>query len=91
MGDMMWLIDEVVYEYLTPELVERLRAVGGYALLRPPPSKSDPLGLHWGACTIYLRYDADAQICAARALARMEMLREVPPTSERAQEHAALY
>ena len=78
MGDLMWLIDGVVYEYLTPELLERLQAVGGYALLRPPPSKADPLGLHWGACTIYLRYDARTTICAARALARMELLRNVP-------------
>ena len=48
------------------------------ALLRPPPSKCDPLGLHWGACTIYLRFDTTSNICAARTLANMETLRKIP-------------
>ena len=52
---------------------------GGYALLRPPPSKSDPFSLHWGPCTVYLRYSATEPINAARELAREEMRRGVDP------------
>lgn len=62
---------------------EQLRSLqdGDYALLRPPPSKADQFGLHWGASTIYLRFFADAAavpICAARELAAEELRRMVP-------------
>ena len=67
-----------VYDELTLELYARLCREGGYALLRPPPSKADPFSLHWGPCTIYLRFDASETINAARELAREEMRRKVP-------------
>ena len=53
MANVRWCIGGVIYDALTPELYERL-ADGDYALLRPPPSKSDQFSLHWGAATIYL-------------------------------------
>ena len=55
------------------------RCSDGYALLRPPPSKADPFSLHWGPCTIYLRYSASETINAARELAREELRRAVDP------------
>ena len=79
MLNVRWSIGGVVYDYLTPALYERLRVEGGYALLRPPPSKADPFSLHWGPCTIYLRFDAAETINAARELAREELRRKVPP------------
>ena len=78
MRNIRWRIGGVVYDELTPELYARLCSEGGYALLRPPPSKADPFSLHWGPCTIYLRYDATENINAARELAREEMRRCVP-------------
>ena len=78
MLNVRWSIGGVVYDDLTPALYERLRAEGGYALLRPPPSKADPFSLHWGPCTIYLRFDATETINAARELAREELRRQVP-------------
>ena len=78
MRNVRWSIGGVVYDELTPELYARLCAEGGYALLRPPPSKVDPFSLHWGPCTIYLRFSATEVINAARELAREEIWRRVP-------------
>ena len=80
MLNVRWRIGGVIYNHLTPELHMRLLREGGYALLRPPPSKADPFSLHWGPCTIYLRYSATEKINAARELAREEMRRAVDPS-----------
>ena len=48
MRNVRWRIGGMVYDELTPELYARLLTEGGYALLRPPPSKADPFSLHWG-------------------------------------------
>ena len=77
--NLRWRIGGTVYDHLTPPLYERLVKEGGYALLRPPPSKADPFSLHWGPCTIYLRYSATERINSARELAREEMRRGVDP------------
>ena len=79
MKNIRWRIGADVYDALTPALFERLQREGGYALLRPPPSKADPFSLHWGPSTIYLRYSATAKINAARELAREELRRAVKP------------
>ena len=79
MLNVRWRIGGRVYSHLTPELYAQLQRDGGYALLRPPPSKADPFSLHWGPCTIYLRYSASEHINAARELAREEMRRKVDP------------
>ena len=68
MKNVRWRIGADVYDALTPALFERLKREGGYALLRPPPSKADPFSLHWGACTIpqVLRTRADQRGTRAR-------------------------
>ena len=88
MLNVKWRIGGRTYDYLTPELYARLQKEGGYALLRPPPSKADPFSLHWGPCTIYLRYSATEKINAARELAREEMRRAIDP---RQRESAPLF
>ena len=50
-----WSIGGIVYTAPTAEQLAALRE-GDFALLRPPPSKADQFGLHWGASTIYLPY-----------------------------------
>ena len=75
-----WRIGGEIYNSLTAELYDRLLIEGGYALLRPPPSKADQFSLHWGACTIYLKFSATETINAARELAREEMRRAINPT-----------
>jgi len=74
-----WRIGGEIYNSLTTELYERLLREGGYALLRPPPSKADQFSLHWGACTIYLKFSATETINAARELAREEIRRAINP------------
>ena len=76
-ANIRWQIGNKVYASLTPEQLRNLTA-NDYCLLTPPPSKADPLGLHWGACTIYLRFSSTDKICAARALAHLELVRAVP-------------
>ena len=78
MLNVRWCIGGVVCNELTPELYQRLLKDGGFALLRPPPSKADPFSLHWGPCTIYLRFHPTEAINAARELAREELRRKVP-------------
>ena len=56
---------------------------GDFAVLTPPPSKSDPLGMRWGSKPIFLPYDSSAQICAARALRDLELMRQVPAAKRR--------
>ena len=78
MLNVRWSVGGTVYDELTPELYARLCAEGGYALLRPPPSKADPFSMHWGPCTIYLRFSLTEVVNAARELAREELRRRVP-------------
>ena len=77
MANVHWSIGGVT---LAAPTVDQLAALslGDFALLRPPPSKSDQFSLHWGASTIYLPFDPAAAICAARELAREEVRRAVP-------------
>ena len=80
MANVRWLIGGVLYTAPTADQLRSL-ADGDYALLTPPPSKSDQFALHWGASTIYLRFYSSASdhpICAARDLAAEELRRCVP-------------
>ena len=77
LANVSWLIGGVIVIFPTLEQLRNLKK-GDYCLLRPPPSKADPLGLHWGASTIYLRFDPDELICAAKFIAWMEIARAVP-------------
>ena len=79
MTNVRWLINGTIYNHLTPALADQLTDGRDYCLFTPPLSKADQLGLHWGACTIYLRYSKYDKICAARMLAHLELLRKVPP------------
>jgi hypothetical protein len=45
MANVHWSIGGVTYDHITPDLRARL-AVHDFALLRPPPSKSDQFSLH---------------------------------------------
>ena len=56
---------------------------GDFLFVRPPPSKSDPFALRWGISPMYLPYSESVPICAARAMADLE-LRCRPPTGRRA-------
>ena len=49
---------------------------GDMLAVRPPPSKADPFALRWGVYPIYLPYSATQPICAARALADLEVRRQ---------------
>ena len=83
MANCTWLIGGTIYKSITPALAGRL-AAGDFALLRPPPSKSDQFSLHWGASTIYLPWQPPSvAICAARELAREELRRGIAEDKRR--------
>ena len=76
-----WSVGGKVYPALTPAL-RNLMTDGDYLIVRPPPSKADPFALRWGISPIYLPYIEAAPICAARAVADLEIIRQ-PPTGKR--------
>jgi len=79
MANVVWSISGVVYKSLTPGLRANMTE-GDFAIVRPPPSKADQFGLHWGASPIYLPFfpnGASHPICAARLIADLEVKREV--------------
>jgi hypothetical protein len=59
-------------------------AEGDYAILVVAPSKADQHGLVWGQAPIYLPWHAGAPICAARALAALELAWELQGEARRA-------
>lgn len=67
-----WQVGGRTYAALTPALYRQL-SEGDIMIIRPPPSKADPFGLRWGVRPIYLPYSATAPICAARAIAELEL------------------
>jgi integrase len=71
-----WRIKGKDYPALTPALRAQL-SEGDTAIIRPPPSKSDQLGLRWGPNPIYMPYSDYQPICAARELADLEIHADV--------------
>ena len=69
-----WRVGGKLVPALTPVLRAQLTD-GDMLIVRPPPSKADPFGLRWGVKPIYLPYSATAPICAARAVADLEIWR----------------
>ena len=63
------------YETVANPSAERLRNLrdGDYAMVRPPPSKTDPWGTTYGNDFIYLPFVAGDAVNAAAALAAMEV------------------
>ena len=55
-----------------PDLLSSPR-VGDFAVLTPPPSKSDPFDMVWGGSPIWLPFVADEPLCAFPALAAIEI------------------
>ena len=85
MANVRWVIGGTLHVAPSAELLRSL-SDGDYALLTPPPSKSDQFALHWGASTVYLRFYSSLTahpICAARDLAAEELRRCVPPERRR--------
>jgi len=82
LANVVWSIGERLISAPTPEDFANITS-DDYALLRPPPCKSDQFSLHWGASTIYLRYSATDPICAARDLMHEELRRRVPEARRR--------
>jgi hypothetical protein len=71
-ASLKWRIGGVFIAAPTTEQLNSLTA-GDFAILTPPPSKSDPFGVFFGGRPIYLPYVTGCVINAAAALARLEL------------------
>ena len=58
---------------LTVEQLNGLKA-GDFAILIPPTSKADQFGMEWGCSPIYLRFNPDEKVNAARELRDLELV-----------------
>ena len=63
-----WVIQGVPVDRPTAAQLRQLRA-GDFAVLTPPPSKSDPFDMVWGGNPIWLPFVFGEPLCAAIALA----------------------
>ena len=77
-ANLSWKIDGVFLAWPRRAQLENL-SVGDLAVIRPPTSKADPFGLHFGATPIYLAFDPDDIACAAGWLAKLMLTVEFPP------------
>ena len=75
-----WLIDGVLHADPTPQQLARLVPGRDFAVVKPPPSKSDRFGEVWGNLPIYLLYEPDQAINAATWLRKLEL--EHPTTGD---------
>jgi hypothetical protein len=82
-SNLAWRINGVTVTDPTRE--ELLSMVSGrdHAILKPPPSKTDQLGVLWGNRPIYLPYRTDMEVNAAKALRDLELLQPTHGTARR--------
>lgn len=68
-----WLLRGCVYASSPPSFALLHPNPGDYAILIPPPSKSDPFDVVWGGNPIWLPYQPNEPLCAFAALAQINM------------------
>ena len=67
-----WRIGGVVFADPDAETLAML-SLGDVLIVVPPPSKSDPFGVYFGGRPLYLPYEPDNSINAAKALKSLEL------------------
>ena len=75
-SSLTWCLRGTIYSTPPPELLRSPHA-GDYAILVPPPSKSDMTGEVWGSLPIYLHYEPSDASCAFLHLANLELFQPV--------------
>jgi hypothetical protein len=73
-----WLIDDVPVPHPTKQQFVDMIPRKCWAVVEPPPSKSDRKGTVWGNLPIYLIYDPSQRVNAASWLRTVELERPVP-------------
>lgn len=72
-SNLTWVVRGVVTQDPTREQLLSLVPHRDYVMLKPPPSKPDPLGVVWGQLPIYLAYDPTKELNACAALRDLEV------------------
>ena len=75
-ADLRWMLGGVPTDSPTAAQLSDL-GDGDYAVITPPPSKSDPFDMVWGGNPIWLPYIPDEPLCAAAAIAALMQHRQV--------------
>jgi hypothetical protein len=78
-----WRIKGVDLPAPTKQQLMSLQHGRDFAVLKPPPSKSDPFGSHWGSKPIYMRFDDFDPMNAAKKLRDLELDLTVPELQRR--------
>ena len=82
-SSLTWLIRGVPTSEPTPAQLRDL-ADGDFAIITPPPSKSDPFDMVWGGNPIWLPFIDGEPLCAAAALAALELDRPASAAADTA-------
>jgi hypothetical protein len=69
-----WVINGVTHTEVTPDMMASMVPGRDYAMVTPPPSKSDRYGVVWGNSPIYLLLDPTRKLNAAAWLASLEVM-----------------
>lgn len=80
-ANLTWRIASNYYSEPSPDQLNQLVPGRDYAIIKPPPSKSDQFGFVWGSRPIYLLYSPNMTINAATELKNLELL--IPCTDRR--------
>ena len=78
-GSLLWCIAGVEVRSPTPQQLRQLTE-DDYAILCPPPSKTDAFGVIWGDKPMYLPVRFTSAYCAALRLSELELLYPVAET-----------
>ncbi|KAL3917869.1 MAG: hypothetical protein SGPRY_006234, partial [Prymnesium sp.] len=71
-----------IYLSCPPASLLQLPVPGDFAILVPPPSKSDPFDMVWGGNPVWLPFQPGEPLCAFSALADVELYDPVSPSAD---------
>ena len=76
-SNLTWNIDGIYVTEPTKRQLQSMVSGRDFAMLKPPPSKSDQWGAVWGSLHIYLNFLPEPECNAAAALAELEIFHPV--------------
>ena len=82
-SNVTWKIDGIYVTAPTKRQLQSMVSGRDFAMLKPPPSKSDQWGAVWGSLHIYLTYLPELECNAAAALAELEIFHPVQLAADR--------
>ena len=82
-SNLTWNIDGIYVTEPTKRQLQSMVSGRDFAMLKPPPSKSDQWGAVWGSLHIYLTFLPELECNAAAALAELEIFHPAQLAADR--------